>query len=64
MNVWVGDSDDYFLNAAVRRFRDAADRLKNPKFDGTVLIEARKGHTSGGWTRKEMLDAMGKRAGL
>lgn len=64
VNVWVGDSDDYFLNAAVRRFKDAADRLKGPKFDGTILIEARRGHESGGWTRKEMLDAMAKRAGL
>ncbi len=61
VNVWVGDSDDYFLNAAVRRFKDSTDQLKNPKFDGTIMIEARKGHISGGWTRKEMLDAMEKR---
>ncbi|MBY0460286.1 MAG: hypothetical protein K2V38_23465 [Gemmataceae bacterium] len=61
VNVWVGDSDDYFLNAAVRRFKDSADRLKEPKFDGVILIEARKGHSSGGWTRKEMLDAMAAR---
>lgn len=63
VNVWVGDSDDYFLNAAVRRFKDSADKLANPKFDGVILIEARKGHSSGGWTRKEMLDAMAKRMG-
>lgn len=61
VNVWVGDADDYFLNAAVRRFKDSTDKLKNPKFDGRILIEARKGHISGGWTRKEMLDAMAKR---
>lgn len=61
VNVWVGDADDYFLNVAVRRFKDATDRLKNPAFDGTVMIEARKGHTSGGWARREMLDAMAKR---
>jgi hypothetical protein len=58
VHIWVGDSDDYFLNAAVRRLADAAARLKEPAFDGTILIEARKGHSSGGWTRKEMLDAM------
>ena len=61
INVWVGDADDYFLNAAVRRFKDSTDRLQNPKLDGTILIEARKGHTSGGWTRKEILDAMANR---
>jgi hypothetical protein len=61
VNIWVGDADDYFLNAAVRRLKDATDRFANPKFDGTILIEARKGHTSGGWSRREMLDAMAKR---
>jgi hypothetical protein len=61
IHVWVGDSDDYFLNAAVRRLKDSMDRRTNPKFDGTILIEARKGHATGGWTRKEMLDAMAAR---
>jgi hypothetical protein len=61
IHIWVGDSDDYFLNAAVRRFKDSMDQRSNPKFDGTILIEARAGHASGGWTRKEMLDAMAKR---
>jgi hypothetical protein len=61
VNVWVGDADDYFLNAAVRRFKDVTDKLKEPAFDGTILIEARKGHTSGGWSRKEILDQMAKR---
>lgn len=64
INIWVGDSDDYFLNAAVRRLKDATERLSNPKFDGTILIEARKGHDSGGWTQREILDAMAARAGL
>jgi hypothetical protein len=40
---------------------DATDRLQNPKFDGMILIEARKGHTSGGWTRRQILDAMANR---
>jgi hypothetical protein len=61
INIWVGDSDDYFLNAAVRIMKDATAELNNPKFDGTILIEARRGHESGGWTRKEMLDAMADR---
>ncbi len=61
VNVWVGDADDYFLNAAVRKFKDATDQLKNPKFDGTILIEARKGHVGGGWTGKEILNAMADR---
>jgi hypothetical protein len=63
INIWVGDSDDYFLNAAVRRFKDSMDRQMNPKFDGRILIEARAGHASGGWTRKEMLDTMAGRMG-
>jgi hypothetical protein len=61
INIWVGDSDDYFLNAAVRLLKDATDRFADPKFDGRILIEARRGHSSGGWTRKEMLDAMAAR---
>jgi hypothetical protein len=63
VNIWVGDADDYFLNAAVRRLKASTDRFTNPKFDGTILIEAQKGHTSGGWTRSEILDAMAKRMG-
>lgn len=61
VNVWVGDADEYFLNAAVRRFKDTTEKLNNPKFDGTVLIEARKGHESGGWARGKILDAMAAR---
>lgn len=61
INIWVGDSDDYFLNAAVRRFKDSMDQRTNPKFAGRILIEARKGHDNGGWTRKETLDAMAAR---
>lgn len=61
INVWVGDSDDYFLNAAVRLLKDMTDTLEKPKFDGTIIIEARQGHSSGGWTRKELLDAMAAR---
>lgn len=61
INIWVGDADDYFLNAAVRRFKDSMDRRANPRFTGRILIEARKGHDTGGWTRKEMFDAMAER---
>jgi hypothetical protein len=61
IHIWVGDSDDYFLNAAVRRLKDATERLENPKFDGTILIEARRGHEAGGWSGSEMLDAMADR---
>ncbi|MCE9564856.1 MAG: esterase [Planctomycetes bacterium] len=61
VNIWVGDADDYFLNAAVRLLKDMTDTLEKPKFDGRILIEARKGHDSGGWTRKEMLEAMAAR---
>lgn len=64
VNIWVGDADDYFLNAGVHRFKEAVGKLREPAFDGRVLIEMRKTHTSGGWTRRERLDAMAARAGL
>lgn len=64
VNVWVGDSDDYFLHAAVHKLKESTTKLTNPKFDGTILIEMRRRHESGGWTRKEILDLMAARAGL
>jgi hypothetical protein len=63
IHVWVGDADDYFLNVAVRRFEAAVQKLHNPKFDGFIQVEAKKGHTSGGWSRAQMLDAMAGRMG-
>jgi len=64
VNIWVGESDDYYLNAAVHRLKAAAATWKSPAFDGRILIELRKKHDYGGWTRKDMLNAMAKRAGL
>ena len=64
INVWVGESDDYFLNAAVHRLKDAAAKFRDPPFDGRILVELRKTHVHGGWTRKDRLDAMAARAGL
>jgi hypothetical protein len=64
VNVWVGDADDYYLNAAVHKFKAAVGQLSEPAFDGKVLIELRGTHRSGGWTRKERLDAMAARGGL
>lgn len=62
IHVWVGESDDYFLNAAVHRLKDAATKFDNPRFDGQITIELGKTHDFGGWTRVQMLDAMAKRA--
>lgn len=64
INIWVGESDAYFLNNAVHRFQEAAKKLSAPTFDGKITIEMRKGHISGGWSRQQMLDAMAKRAGF
>ena len=61
VNIWVGESDDYYLNAAVHKLKAAAAKWKDPPFDGRILIELRKTHDYGGWTRKQMLDAMAKR---
>ena len=64
VNLWVGDADDYFLNNAVHRLKAMLDARTDPKFDGHILIDMRKPHSSGGWTEREMLDAMAKRAGV
>lgn len=64
VNLWVGDADDYFLNNAVHRLKAMLDRKTDPKFDGRILIDMRRGHASGGWTSREMLDAMAARAGV
>jgi hypothetical protein len=61
VNIWVGDADDYFLNVAVAKLKESMSQQKNPKFDGTILIEPRRGHEAGGWTRQVILDAMAKR---
>ena len=61
IHIWVGDADDYFLNNAVHRFKAATASL-SPKFDGEILIEMRKPHGSGGWSREQMLAAMAARA--
>lgn len=62
INIWVGDADDYFLNNAVHRFKTAAEKLSDPPFDGQILIEIRKPHSSGGWSRTQMMNDMAKRA--
>ena len=49
---------------AAWRLRAMLDGRTDPKFDGTLIIEPRKGHSSGGWTRAAMLDAMAARAGV
>jgi hypothetical protein len=64
VNVWVGDGDDYFLNLAVHKLKATAERFADPKFDGTIKIDMRRGHEGGGWTRKQMFDAMAARAGV
>ena len=62
VHVWVGDADDYYLNNAVHRLKASLAARSDPPFDGSVQIEMRRGHTSGGWTPKQMLDEMAVRA--
>jgi hypothetical protein len=64
VNIWVGDADDYFLNNAVHHLKATLDKQTEPKFDGKILIEMRKGHSSGGWTDKQMRAEMAERAGV
>jgi hypothetical protein len=61
VRVWVGDADDYFLNNAVHRLQASLAKQTDPKFDGTIQIEMRKPHTSGGWTDQQMHDEMAAR---
>jgi S-formylglutathione hydrolase FrmB len=58
LHIWVGDADDYFLNNGVHHFKRMTDALRSPPFQGTILIEMRKAHTSGGWTNAQMYQAM------
>lgn len=62
VHVWVGDADDYYLNNAVHRLKASLAARSAPRFDGSIQIEMRRGHTSGGWTMKQMLDEMAARA--
>jgi hypothetical protein len=60
IHVWVGDRDEYFLNLAVERFKSTTQFLVNPAFDGQVIIEPGKGHTSG-WKPSDIRDGMYQR---
>ncbi|MFO0937805.1 MAG: alpha/beta hydrolase-fold protein [Gemmataceae bacterium] len=64
VHIWVGEADDYFLNNGVHHFKTAAESLSDPPFDGSIQIEIRKPHTSGGWSQVQMMNEMAKRAGL
>jgi hypothetical protein len=60
IHVWVGDSDEYFLNLAVARLKEALEKQTAPKFDGEIIIEPGKGHTNG-WKSSEIRDRMYER---
>jgi hypothetical protein len=60
IHVWVGDKDEYYLNLAVERFQAMTITLTNPNFDGEIIIEPGKGHTSG-WKSAIIRDAMYQR---
>jgi hypothetical protein len=64
IHIWVGDADDYFHNNAVHRLKAMLEKQTDPAFNGTILIDLRRGHGSGGWTQGQMLDAMAQRAGV
>jgi hypothetical protein len=60
LNIWVGESDDYFLNNGVHYLKEILDRKSEPKFQGQIEIAIRRGHTAG-WSTRQVLDAMAKR---
>jgi hypothetical protein len=64
IHVWVGTLDDYFLDKAVELLKPSLEKQTSPPFDGKIIIEPGKRHTSGGWTQQEMLDEMAARAGV
>ena len=61
MHVYVGDMDNYYLNLAVYRMEEAADKLENPKADFT--FEYGRPMKPHGWqpmTNAEMIRMMDK----
>jgi hypothetical protein len=60
LNIWVGESDEYFLNNGVHYLKGILDRKSEPKFQGKIEIALRRGHGNG-WSRTQVLDEMAKR---
>jgi hypothetical protein len=57
LRIWVGEADDYYLNNAVHLLDDFLKTAK-PAFEGSIRFGARAGHTSGGWTEKQLMEEM------
>lgn len=57
IRVYVGDSDDYFLNNAVERLKDFFDRAK-PPYEGKIEFARRRGHNWRALNNRQMLEEM------
>ena len=56
VHIWVGESDEYFLNNAVHLLDDFLRQAK-PRFEGQITFGPRGGHEQG-IGEKEMMEAM------
>jgi hypothetical protein len=62
LHVWVGDTDDYFLNNAVSRL-DGFLATARPAYEGSITFGPRKGHCWMGISELEMMRQMAHRTG-
>lgn len=47
LNVYIGDMDSYYLNAAVEKLNEFLIKADNPKFTGEIVFERRAPHCWG-----------------
>jgi hypothetical protein len=57
LRIWVGESDEYFLNSAVHLLDDFLKNAK-PPYEGKITYAIGKGHNWGGISEKQMMAEM------
>lgn len=57
IHIWVGESDEYFLNNAVHLLDDFLSKA-NPPYEGTIKFGAGKGHVWVDLNERQIMDAM------
>lgn len=62
LHIWVGDADDYELDAAVRRLEGFLDQAR-PAYGGSIAYGPGQGHCWIGIPEREMLRRMGAATG-
>ena len=52
--IWMGDMDNFYLNPAMRSFKNKLQEMENPKSDASINFSPMKGHCSG-YNHKKVL---------